>query len=100
MTIVLPAAAYGAVRAPLKNTVMPYIPAFAGDNTDEIVMGVGGYLLMKHTTGFMHDFGKAALYVESASLGNNLISPMISQAVGTTSGNTGNYNITQVTGAY
>ena len=77
MNIVLPAFAYGAVRAPIKNAVMPMIPSVLGENTDEVVMGVGGYLLMKNTTGFLHDFGKAALYVESASLGNNLVSPMI-----------------------
>lgn len=85
MNIVLPAFAYGAVRAPIKNTIMPYVPNVLGDNTDEAVMGVAGYLLMKNTTGFMHDFGKAALYVESASLGNNIVSPMISAAVGGTS---------------
>jgi len=78
MTIVAPAFAYGAIRAPLRNLVMPYVPNVLGENTDEVAMGLAGYLLMKNTTGFMHDLGKSALIVESASLGNNLVAPMIS----------------------
>ena len=56
---------------------MPYVPNVLGDNTDEVAMGIAGYLLMKHTSGFTKDLGRAALIVESASLGNNLVSPMI-----------------------
>jgi hypothetical protein len=100
MTIVMPAFAYGAVRAPIKGIVMPYIPNVLGDNTDEAVMGIAGYLLMKHTSGFISNFGKAALYVESASLGNNLVSPMIMQAAGTNTTTGGNYQIQSVVGTY
>lgn len=94
MNVVLPAATYGAVRAPIKNMIMPYVPNLLGDNTDEVVMGFAGYMLMKHTTGFMHDFGRAALTVESASLGNNLIAPMIQSTVSSVgnSASSGIYN--------
>jgi len=94
MNVVLPAFAYGAIRAPIKNTLMPYVPNVLGDNTDEVAMGLAGYFLMKNTTGFMHDLGKSALIVESASLGNNLVAPMVSRVstTGTSSnGNTGGW---------
>lgn len=79
MGIVLPSFAYGAVRPTLKNFAQPVTAMLPlGDNSDEVVFGLAGYLLMKHSSGFLRDIGKAALYVESASLGNNIGAPAIS----------------------
>ncbi len=86
MSIVLPAVAYGGVRQTLKGYAAPVsnmIPL--GENSDEALMGVAGYLLMKNTSGFLSDFGKAALYVESASVGHNIINPMIAGVTGSIS---------------
>jgi len=90
MQYAVPGFVYGSIRAPIKQMIMPYVPNVLGDNTDEVAMGLAGYLLMKHTSGFTRDLGRAALIVESASLGNNLVSPMI---VGATSSNTSGVSI-------
>jgi len=83
MSIVLPAVVYGGVRQTLKGYAQPVTSMIPlGENSDEALMGVAGYLLMKNTGGFLHDFGKAALYVESASLGHNIINPLISGVAG------------------
>lgn len=93
MSIVVPAFAYGAVRQTAKNMAAPLTGMLPlGDNNDEVVFGVAGYLLMKNTSGFLHDFGKAALYVESASLGHNIGNPLLSGVTGQMS--------TAISGAY
>lgn len=94
MSIVLPAVAYGGVRQTLKGYAAPVsamIPL--GDNSDEALMGVAGWVLMKNTSGFISDFGKAALYVESASLGHNIINPMIAGVTGSISTQAGSNQI-------
>ena len=83
MNVAVPAFAYGALRATLKDklsAVTSFVPL--GENADEVVMGSGGYLLMKNTTGFWRDFGRSALTVEAASLGHNIVNPMIQSALG------------------
>jgi len=91
MSIVLPAVAYGGVRQTLKGYAQPLssmIPL--GENSDEALMGVAGWFLMKNTSGFISDFGKAALYVESASLGHNIINPMLAGVTGSISSQASN----------
>lgn len=79
MSVVLPGMAYGGVRATVKGYLAPIssmVPL--GENSDEVLMGLAGYLLMKNTSGFISDMGKAALYVESASVGHNIVNPLLS----------------------
>jgi hypothetical protein len=95
MTVILPAFAYGAVRETAKSYAAPLTGMLPfGTNNDEAVFGLAGYFLMKKTSGFMHDFGRAALTVEAASLGNNIVSPMLpSGATGTMIGNSPIYGV-------
>lgn len=86
MNVALPAFAYGAVRQTAKNYAAPLTNMLPlGDNNDEVVFGLGGYFLMKHTSGFAHDFGRAMLTVEAASLGHNIVNPMLQGVVGSPS---------------
>lgn len=78
MTVALPAFAYGAVRNTAKGYISPisnFLPF--GDNNDEVVMGVAGWALHKYTTGFTRDLGRTMLTVEIASLGHNIVNPML-----------------------
>jgi hypothetical protein len=86
MNVVVPSFAYGAIRSTAKSYAAPLTAMLPlGDNSDEVVFGLGGYLLMKHTNGFMHDFGRAMLTVEAASLGNNIVNPMLQGVTGISS---------------
>jgi len=78
MTVAVPAFAYGAIRNTAKGYISP-ISSFLpfGDNNDEVVMGVAGWALHKYTTGFTRDLGRAMLTVEVASLGHNIVNPML-----------------------
>lgn len=83
MNVILPAFAYGAVRQTAKEYASPLTSMLPlGENSDEIVFGLGGYLLMKNTSGFTHDLGRAMLTVEAASMGHNIVNPMLNAAVG------------------
>lgn len=83
MNVMLPAFAYGSIRQTAKNYAAPLTNMLPlGDNNDEVVFGLGGYLLMKNTNGFMHDFGRAMLTVEAASLGHNIVNPMLQGVTG------------------
>jgi hypothetical protein len=85
MNVVLPAFAYGAVRPTLKTYAAPLTQAVPlGNNSDEVVFGLLGYLMAKKGRGFVKNAGTAILTVEAASLGNNLIAPMVSGATGST----------------
>lgn len=77
-TIVLPAMIYGGIRAKVSSLVNQYIPGVLGQYTDEVVLGVAGYYLAKKNTGMLRNIGLAALTIESASVGNQLIAPMVS----------------------
>lgn len=71
MGSVLPAAAYGIIRAPAVN-MTAMVPRFAGNYTDEVILGVAGYLLAKRGKGFIRNLGMSALIVESAALGSQV----------------------------
>lgn len=66
--------AYGATRqyvVQLAQPVTSMVPF--GNYADELVLGVGGYLLAKKSTGTLREVGKAVLMIESASLGSQLM---------------------------
>lgn len=62
---------YGAARNKLNSLTAQYLPAFAGQYTDEVVLGAAGWYLSKKG-GIIGQIGKAALIIESASVGNQL----------------------------
>jgi len=67
---------YGAVRSKLSQVTAQYLPSFAGAYTDEVVLGALGWYLSKKG-GMIGSVGKAALIIESASIGNQLGSSML-----------------------
>ena len=67
---------YGAGRAKLSDMTQQYLPRFAGQYTDEVVLGVAGWYLSKKG-GIIGQIGKSALIIESASIGNQLVSGML-----------------------
>ena len=68
--IQLDAMAYGAVRQPLANMVLPYVPAVAGEASDEIVMGAVCWLANKYVpVAFVKNMAKKGLVIENARLG-------------------------------
>lgn len=74
----MPAMIYGGIRAKLSQLTSQYIPGVLGQYTDEVVLGLAGYYLAKKNTGMLRNIGLAALTIESASIGNQLIAPMVS----------------------
>ena len=81
-SVIIPAMIYGGVRAKISSLVNQYIPGVLGQYTDEFVLGAAGYWLAKKNTGMLRNIRLAALTIESASVGNQLIAPMVG---GTTS---------------
>jgi hypothetical protein len=83
MTHTLPGFIYGGVRQTAKDYasgmtgMLPF-----GQNNDEVAFGAIGYLLAKNTSGFTSNFGKAMLTVEAASLGHNIVNPMLQGVMG------------------
>ena len=95
MTVVAPAFVYGGVRETAKGFVSPVSSMLPfGNNNDEVVMGVAGWALHKYTSGFTKDLGRAMLTVEVASLGHNIVNPMLQGMTtpATQSSNVGLYN--------
>lgn len=94
MSVVVPAFAYGGVRETAKGFVSPVSNMLPfGQNNDEIVMGVAGWALHKYTSGFTKDLGRTILTVECASLGHNIINPMLQgTSTQTATNNVGLYN--------
>lgn len=95
MTHALPGFVYGSVRQTAKDFAAPVTGMLPfGQNNDEIAFGALGYVLAKNTSGFSRDMGRAMLTVEAASLGHNIVNPMLQGMVGTPSAvtNSGAYN--------
>lgn len=62
--------AYGAARGPVAQAVLPYVPAFAGEATDEVVMGGLCWLAAKYVpVAFVKNMAKKGLIVENARVG-------------------------------
>lgn len=87
--MILPAAGYGAVRNFAADKIKSVIGTPFGAYTDEAVLGIAGYFIAKKNLFGMGNVGKAMLIVETASLSNQVVSPMINQAVGGTSNSNG-----------
>jgi len=64
--------AYGGIRSKLSALTSQYLPAFAGQYTDEVALGALGWYLSKKG-GIIGQLGKSALIIESASVGNQLM---------------------------
>lgn len=93
MSILLPAFAYGAIRPTAKQYAQPLTNMLPlGANSDEVAFGLLGYFMHKKGRGFIKNAGTAILTVEAASLGNNIVAPMVSGATGTVSGASSNAN--------
>lgn len=75
---------YGGVRSKLSSLTSQYLPAFAGQYTDEVALGALGWYLSKKG-GVIGQIGKSALIIESASVGNQLIGGMLNSTAVTTS---------------
>lgn len=85
-SVLLPAFAYGAVRQTAKSYTSGLTDKLPfGANNDELAYGLLGYYMHKKGTGFIKNAGTAILTVEAASLGNNIVSPMVSGSAGTSS---------------
>ena len=81
-SVIIPAVIYGAGRQYLVNMARPLTSKIPlGNYADEAVFGVAGYMLAKKGKGIVKQLGLAALTIEAASLGNQL--------VGTIGGNNG-----------
>lgn len=81
-SVILPAMVYGGVRAKISALVNQYVPGVLGQYTDEVVLGLAGYWLAKKQSGMLRNIGLAALTIESASVGNQLIAPMVNNVSG------------------
>jgi len=76
--------AYGALRPKLKELASPMTQMLPlGENSDEIAFGLIGYFMAKKGTGMVKNAGRAILTVEAASLGNNIVAPMVGSALPT-----------------
>ena len=62
---------YGFGRKYLSNVVQTYLPSFAGQYTDELVLGGLGYYF-SNKSGIVGSVATAAMLIESASIGNQL----------------------------
>lgn len=87
--MMLPAAGYGAVRNFAADKIKSVIGSPFGNYTDEAVLGLAGYFIAKKNLFGMKNLGTAMLIVETASLSNQVVSPMINSAVGGTSNSNG-----------
>jgi len=68
--------AYGAGREYISNLLGGFIGNIGGglgEYSDELVMGVVSWLAYKRGRGFIKEFGKAGLYIESSRVGSTLI---------------------------
>lgn len=80
MNTVLPALLYGAVRDKAKTAATPITNMIPTGYGDELAFGLLGWYLSKKGSGFVHNAGKAILTVEAASVGHQLVGPMIGGA--------------------
>lgn len=83
------AMAYGALRAPISQASAKYIPGFAGEYTDNIVMALLSYMAAKKGSGMIRNIGLKGLVVENAMLGSDLGQKFIPSIGGTASTQTG-----------
>jgi len=76
MNVILASAAYGGCRAYLSNLISPITSKLGalGGYSDELVLGAAGYYIAKGKVKFIpKSLGLAALTIEAASVGNQLV---------------------------
>jgi hypothetical protein len=84
LNAVLYGAAYGAIRVPAHNAAAPLVNMIPlGQYSDEAAFGILGYFMAKNSNSMIKNAGYAILTVEAASLGNQVVSPMIGGSAGT-----------------
>jgi hypothetical protein len=90
--VLLPAFVYGAIRPKAKELAQPLTSMLPlGNNSDEVAFGLLGYFMHKKGSGMVKNLGSAILTVEAASLGNNIVAPMVG-GITTTAGASSNAN--------
>jgi len=89
MGVIVPSAVYGAVRDKAGSMITGIIGTPLGEYTDEAALGFLGYLGMKNTSGFLKDMSRAALTVESASIGHMVGSPYLREMGGSSDSSNG-----------
>jgi hypothetical protein len=85
------AMAYGALREKASNALAPITAKIPlGNIADEAVLLGASYMLYKKTSGLPKEIGKAGMIIESARIGEALISGGLGSITGNTSTSTGN----------
>jgi hypothetical protein len=89
MKLVIPAALYGAARGYISNAITPLTSKIPlGQYTDEVVLGLAGYVAAKKGRGIVKQIGTSMLLIEAASLGKQAVGGM----GGSTSGSSTSFN--------
>lgn len=87
LNVMLPSAAYGALRGTISNAMQPLFSKIPlGGYADEAAFGLAGYFLAKKGRGMLKGLGYGMLAVESASVGNQAFSGMGSSTQAPVSG--------------
>ena len=74
-SLIIPAAIYGAIRAPVAKALDPVLAKIPmGNVADEIGLGVVSYFAAKKGKGMVKKIGQVGLVVESARIGEVVIS--------------------------
>lgn len=85
--VILPAMAYGALRAKLSQLISPVTSAVPlGGYADEVVLGAVGWFAAKKGRGIVKEAGKAMLTVEAFALGNQVAGNFLTPSASTNSG--------------
>lgn len=75
MALIIPAAVYGAIRAPVAKALDPVLAKIPmGNVADEIGLGLVSYFAAKKGKGMIKKIGQVGLVVESARVGEVVIS--------------------------
>jgi len=74
-TLIIPAAVYGAIRAPMAKALDPVLAKIPfGNVADELGLGILSYYAAKKGKGMIKKIGQVGLVVESARVGEVVIS--------------------------
>ncbi len=85
--VIIPAMAYGALRAKLSQLITPVTSAVPlGGYADEVVLGTIGWFAAKKGRGMIKEAGKAMLTVEAFSLGNQVVGNFLAPQASNNSG--------------
>lgn len=77
-SMLLPAAAYGALRAPVAQAISPLTSKIPlGGYSDEVALGLASYAAAKWGKGMVRKVGIAGLCIEAAAIGSGLTAGMV-----------------------